>query len=258
MSVPPHAPILVFDLGNTRLGMGLHDDDGLRFVQRAARVDEHAWRSSLEKLLEHTPGNPHAAVIASVAPRNTPQLADLIREQCDLDPLVVGRDLPLPIPVDVELPDQLGVDRACAAAAAYERLGHACAVASFGTAITIDCVSDDGRFMGGAILPGLQMSCTALHENTAQLPLLEIRGSIEPLGRNTLAAIHCGVLYGAVGAMREIVERYAAILGTWPHLVLTGGDAPLIAPLADFADAVAPDLCLLGAALAYRRARKPE
>ena len=60
--------------------------------------------------------------------------------------------------------------------------------------------------------------------------------------------------YGLVGALRELVERYATTLREWPQLVLTGGNAPMVAELADFVDAVVPDLCLMGVALAYRRA----
>jgi type III pantothenate kinase len=127
-------------------------------------------------------------------------------------------------------------------------------VASFGTAITIDCVSADGRFMGGAILPGLDMSFEALHEGTAALPQVEVETPGGAIGRNTHDAIVNGVVYGAVGALRELVERYATELGHWPQLVITGGNAGLVRQLADFVDSVVPDLCLMGVALAYRRA----
>ncbi|RMF84754.1 MAG: pantothenate kinase, partial [Planctomycetota bacterium] len=73
-------------------------------------------------------------------------------------------------------------------------------------------------------------------------------------GRNTHDAIVSGVAYGAVGALREVVERFATELHEWPQLVVTGGDAPMILKLADFIDAHLPDLVLMGVALAYRRA----
>ena len=63
-----------------------------------------------------------------------------------------------------------------------------------------------------------------------------------------------GVVYGVLGALREIIERYATELREWPKLVITGGDSPLFAELVDYADAVVPDLCLMGIALAYRNA----
>jgi type III pantothenate kinase len=168
--------------------------------------------------------------------------------------LRVRDDIPLPMPLDVYNPAEIGVDRVCAAAAAFERVGTACAVASFGTAVTVDCVNEEGRFLGGAILPGFQMALDALHDNTAQLPQVNIEAPRQPFGKNTQEAIINGVAYGLAGALREIVERFATSLGQWPHLVITGGSAPMIAELTDFVDAVVPDLCLMGVALAHRRA----
>lgn len=127
-------------------------------------------------------------------------------------------------------------------------------MASFGTAITVDCVSEEGHFLGGAILPGFDLSCQALHEGTAQLPRVSPTTPGAVFGKNTHDAIINGVAFGAAGALREIVERYATELREWPKLVITGGNAPLIAELVDFVDAVVPDLCLMGIALAYREA----
>ncbi len=150
--------------------------------------------------------------------------------------------------------EPFGVDRVCSAAAAYERIQDVCAVASFGTAITVDCVSAEGRFLGGVILPGLQLSCDALHDGTGQLPRVAPHRPESIFARNTHDAIVGGVVYGAIGTLREVVERFATDLGRWPQLIVTGGDAPLIAELAEFIDTVVPDLCLMGIALSYRRA----
>ena len=99
------------------------------------------------------------------------------------------------------------------------------------------------------------MSCAALHSRTALLPHVHPEApSNGPFGRNTHDAIVNGVVYGGVGALREIVERYATELREWPQLVITGGNAPLVKNLADFVDSVVPDLCLMGVALAYRKA----
>jgi type III pantothenate kinase len=181
-------------------------------------------------------------------------LSPVIEEICRTEALAIPEDLPLPLKVDVDQPEELGVDRVCSAAAAFERVGGPCAIASFGTATTIDCVSHDGVFMGGTILPGLQMACDALHRQTARLPRVQVAEPEGPFGRTTEQAILGGVALGAVGALREIVERMATALGRWPYLVITGGNAPLIGKLADFVDAVVPDLSLMGIALAYRKA----
>ena len=168
--------------------------------------------------------------------------------------LVVGRDLPLPMPTELATPQSVGADRLCAAVAAYDRLGTACVVADFGTAITIDCVSDEGVFLGGAILPGLGMAAAALHERTAGLPQVDVGPADWVFGRDTAQAIVGGILASASGALRELVEAYATELGRWPTVIGTGGDAELIRSRSgegEIIQAVVADLTLRGAAQAY-------
>ncbi len=254
-AVLPAQALLVVDIGNTRIGMAVWDDDGLHPARRVPSDQPDAWGSVLGALWSETRGAAgRAVVVASVRADATRRFLDLAGDVCGSEPFVVRDDLPLPLVLEIENEQEVGVDRVCSAAAAYDRIQGACAVASFGTAITIDCVSNDGRFLGGAILPGLSMCYDALHARTAALP--RVAGGVPrgPFGRNTEEAITNGVMFGAAGALREVVERFASELGRWPQLVLTGGDAPLIASLVDFADSIVPDLCLIGAGLAYRKA----
>jgi type III pantothenate kinase len=254
-AVQPVDGLLAIDVGNSRIAMAVSDADGLHDPRRVSAFEEDDWNAPLRELWAGLAGaRRRAVVISSVAPRTAELLVERIEGICEVEPVRVRDDLPLPMALDIDNADEVGVDRVCCAAAAFDRLRTACAVASFGTAITIDCVSAAGRFMGGAILPGLTLCCEALHEGTAQLPLVEAAAPSAALGRNTRDAILSGVVYGAIGALREIVERYATALGAWPQLVITGGNAELIRAEADFVDSVVPDLCLLGVALAYRKA----
>ncbi len=252
--VEPVDALLVLDIGNTRLGVGVWDSDGLHDSRRVALGQPDEQRAALEQTWGNVKGERRAVVIASVVPQQTARLEQLVEEVTGLSPLRVREDLPLPIELEVENSDEVGVDRVCSAAAAYERVHGACAVASFGTAITVDCVSEQGRFLGGAILPGMEMACAALHNGTALLPRVNPTVPAAVFGKNTHDAIVNGVVFGVVGALREIVERYATELREWPRLVITGGNAPLVAELAEYVDAVVPDLCLMGIALAYRNA----
>lgn len=170
------------------------------------------------------------------------------------DVLVIGRDLPLPIETNSPHPGAIGTDRLCAAAAAYDQLGVACVVADFGSAITIDCVSEEGVFQGGAIMPGLQMGARALASQTAQLPQVQIVDPDWVYGRDTDQAIIGGLVRGARGALRELVETYATEMGSWPMVILTGGDARVICRdvnESDIAQAIVDDLVLRGVAIAY-------
>lgn len=256
--MPELAPvdaILAVDIGNTRVGLTICDDDGPRGTRRVLVAAPEQWREAIfDVWSESAKSRTRAIAVASVNPRITSEFCDVLEEVCDTIPLRVREDLPLPMKVVFDNADEVGVDRVCAAAAAFDRLQSACAVASFGTAITIDCVSADGEFLGGTILPGLDMSCEALNENTAALPRVTPQKPTGTFGTTTESAINNGILFGAVGALREIVERFATELGTWPPLVITGGNAPLIRDVAEFIDAIEPDLCLRGVALAYKRA----
>jgi type III pantothenate kinase len=247
--------LLSVDIGNTRIGMAVWDDDGLHDTCHVGTKRPETWRSALENVWATTVGaKKRAVVVGSVGRSVTRRFSDLATEVCAIEPLHVRDDLPLPLPLDVENPREVGVDRVCAAAAAYDRIRAACAVASFGTATTIDCVSADGRFLGGAILPGIELSCDTLHEHTARLPRVSPAVPSSVFGKNTHDAIVNGVVYGAIGTLREIVERFATELGQWPQLVVTGGNASLVVEAADFIDSHVPDLCLMGVALAYRSA----
>lgn len=252
--VEPSDALLVIDVGNTRIAMGVWDGDGLHDAQRVDVATDYAWRAAAETVWGMVTARRRAVVLGSVNPRAACRVQALIEELTGKDVVRVRDDIPLPMPLEIDNFEEVGVDRVCACAAAYERVGGACAVASFGTATTVDCVSPDGRFLGGAILPGFEMCLAALHEHTAQLPHVALTRPNGVYGRNTRDAILNGVAYGLIGALREIVERFATDLREWPQLVITGGNAPLVAELADFVDACVPDLCLMGIALAHRRA----
>ncbi len=256
-TLEPADAVLAVDIGNTRIGLGVWDDDGLHDSRHVSNEKPSAWEPALEEVWATIVGvKKRAIVIGSVSPPIARQFADLAMKACDSEPLHVRDDLPLPLPLDIENPREVGVDRVCAAAAAFDRVHEPCAVASLGTATTIDCVSADGRFLGGVILPGLEISCDALHTHTAKLPRVSPAPPTGVFAKNTYDAIVNGVIYAAVGTLREIVERFATELHQWPKLIVTGGSAPLVVEAADFIDAYVPDLCLIGVALAYRKATR--
>jgi type III pantothenate kinase len=175
-----------------------------------------------------------------------------ILETIDQSALLIGREIPLNYKMAIENPETIGTDRVVNAVAAFEVVGRGVCVADFGTATTIDLVNDLGIFLGGVILPGLGISADLLHQNTSQLDKINI---IEPegsYGTNTTQAINNGIVYGAVGALREMTEQYASKLGYWPQVVVTGGYAKLVAQHCDFVDSVVPDLCLNGLYLVYK------
>jgi type III pantothenate kinase len=257
-AAPGAAPqVLAIDVGNSFVHVGaMQDGKAIRMVVLESG-DPSELADAIEGLWAELDASEERAVVASsVSPEQLARVEAVVSNALGEDVIVIGQQIDLPIPVALEQPEAVGVDRVCAAAAAYGELKTACVVADFGTAITIDLVSDDGMFMGGTIAPGLRMSSESLETGTAALPRVHIVEPTHPWGRNTREAINNGIFYGAIGALREVVERYATETGRWLPLVVTGGACELIAKHAEFVDHVVPDLILRGIALAYQRARE--
>ena len=242
--------VLACDVGNSRISLGSVVDE--KVIHRRDILIEQF--DVLPDALEETFDKCEQPVIiaaCSVQPEYFTLLESAVRERLNQPVLLIGRDLPPPMKTALAEPERVGTDRLCSAAMAYHRLGGACVVADFGTAITIDCVDDDGIFLGGAILPGLRMSIDVLASGTALLPRVNLEKPSWVIGKNTRQAIIAGVISAARGALRWLTEAYATELGHWPEVIVTGGDAELvIADLQDVVHAIVPDLCLMGIALA--------
>ena len=249
----PH--VLACDVGNSAVHIAHVLGDEAQDVQHFRHGELAPLGEAMGGLWGQIP-EPKKIVAASVNPTGLKAVEAAAVGSAGQDALVIGRDLPLPIETDLGQPASVGVDRLCNAVAAFDRLGMPCVIADFGTAITIDCVNAEGIFLGGAILPGLAAGAKALAQSTAQLPAVTPAEPDWVFGKETAQAIVGGLVFGARGALRELVEAYAGELGQWPLVILTGGDARLICPdvgASDLIQAVVPELPLLGVAAAYYR-----
>ncbi|MCJ7544310.1 MAG: type III pantothenate kinase [Phycisphaerae bacterium] len=247
--------VLACDVGNHAIHLACVKGDEVT-PMRTVRVGELSGLGPALAALWREIPPPRKLVACSVNPAALKALEAAAAEATGEGVLVVGRDLPSPIDTSLHNPSATGTDRLCAAAAAFDRLGVACVVADIGTAITIDYVNDEGIFQGGAILPGLDMSARSLQEGTAQLPRVELAAPAAACGKDTRQAILSGLVYGARGALRELAEAYATELGHWPVVILTGGDAALVAGdvnSSSLVQSIVPDLVLRGVAAAYYR-----
>jgi type III pantothenate kinase len=150
--------------------------------------------------------------IASVNRPAATRLIDWLGEHRPMDRITLLAAGDLPLSVRLERPDMVGIDR-LVDAVAVNRLREAnrpAVIVDVGTAITVDLVAADGAFLGGAILPGLQMSARAMHEFTDLLPLLDMSELTAPppaLGTTTVSAMESGLFWGAVGAVRQLTTE---------------------------------------------------
>ena len=247
--------VLACDVGNTTVRFARVKGEDVEMLGSMRIGDLSGLGEALAGVWEEMPA-PRKLVAASVNPPALKALEAAAAEAIEQETLVIGRDLPLPIDTDLSHPENVGVDRLCVAAAAFDQLGGACVVADFGTAITIDCVNDQGVFLGGAILPGLAMGAEVLQRNAALLPEVDLAEPDWVFGKDTRRAIVGGLVFGARGALRHLVEAYATEMGHWPLVIATGGDAKLVcgnASESEVVQAIVPDLCLRGIAMGYYR-----
>jgi len=152
-------------------------------------------------------------------------------------------------------PQEVGADRVVNAVAAYHRFHAPLIVVDFGTAITFDCVSADGDYIGGVIAPGIAISLDALSARTAKLPRVDI--STPPptiIGTNTVNAIKSGILYGYGGMVTGIIEKLReSFAPAAPKVLATGGMAELIMPYTNAIELAEPNLTLGGLRILYEK-----
>lgn len=245
------ASLWAADIGNTRISFGAWRGAWSERFSLPTSASEEAVASALS-------AHAHAAsaiplIISSVAPSASTRL----RQACARLPervsrcFELGRDGPIPIENRTLKPEQTGPDRLVNALAAYHHAQGPAIVVDAGTAITLDIVSPDGAFIGGAIAPGVMLGLRALHQNTERLPHLPPAANPRAIGRTTEEAIHSGIFHGYVGLVRELLRQAIGELGGRPRVIATGGDAAYLAPSVPEIDEVMPDLTLDGIRLAW-------
>ena len=243
---------MTIDIGNTNISLGVYSGDELGPSWRVSTdhqrmPDEYGLQ--MEGLLEH--GNLRAEVIsgvclASVVPHLTGVFIQACREYLDLEPLVVDAGVKTGVRILYETPKSVGADRIVDAAAVQQLYGGPACVVDFGTGTTFDAISAEGDYLGGAIAPGIGIAADALFRRAAKLPKVELNTPPSVIGKNTPHAMQSGLIFGYVGLVEGMVERFKAELGPEMKVIATGGLTEIIARETDVIDIVAPWLTLDG------------
>jgi len=251
--------LLVIDIGNSNVVMGLYEGDLLRHhwrfsTDRNKTEDEYGMLvKSLFDSVGLALGEVRGIIISSVVP----PLNDTIDRMCvkylQRKALIVGPGIKTGLNIKYEYPREVGSDRIVNAVAAIHYYGTPSIVVDFGTATTFCYVDERGQYWGGAIAPGIGISTEALFSRADKLPRIEIVKPASVVGRNTITAMQSGIYYGFVGQVEGIVRRIIAEFGTEPTVVATGGLASIVANETECIHVVDPILTLKGLRLIYER-----
>jgi type III pantothenate kinase len=249
--------LLVFDIANTNIKIGLFDGDKLRANWRISTgvhrtADEYGIM--LLNLLRHqkiqTQDITEGAISCVVPPLLT-IFNELMQKYFNVKPLVVGPGVKTGVRIRMDNPREVGADLIANAAAALKLYKPPVIVVAMGTATAFATVSRDGDYLGGVIAPGIGISAEALYARTAALPRVDLIRPKKTIGPNTVAAMQSGIVLGWVGLIDGIVERIQEELGEKAMVVATGGYANIIAKESKTIDKVNPDLTLTGIKTIY-------
>lgn len=261
--------LLALDIGNTNTTIGLFDgpellaDFRLRSVRDRTADEYGAQIAGLLGARGLTLKHVQAVAMAYVVPPVGSTLRELSRRYFHVEPLMITALTDLGLTVDYQPPASVGADRIVNAFAARELYKdatgkpQACIIVDYGTATTLDAVTQTGVYLGGALLPGIGISMDALFGHAALLSRVELSAPPQAIGKNTADALRSGLLLGYAaqtdGMVRRFVQEMEQMGETNIQVIATGGIAPLIAPFCETFHAVDVNLTLTGLRLAHER-----
>ncbi|MEM1418463.1 MAG: type III pantothenate kinase [Myxococcota bacterium] len=259
--------LLAIDVGNTNTVLGLFDGGDLVHdfrieTAKGRTTDElHVLLASLVDIAGVPRREVTDSILASVVPTMNEMVVEAVDRAFDHDILVVKPGIKTGVRLLYENPREVGADRIVNAVAAYERIGGAVIVVDFGTATTFDCISSRGEYLGGAIAPGMQIAAHALFSRAAKLPRAELERPKVAIGRNTVASMQSGIVFGYVGLVDGLVRRLKTEMAEEAggvdavRVLATGGLARLVESESQTIEDVDDFLTLDGLRLLWERNR---
>ena len=253
--------LLAIDSGNTQTVIGLFDGEELADHWRIATVAERT-ADELALMIQQFLGfhgfsfdeQIDGVAVSSGVPRVTVELRAMTERYFGFPALVLEPGVKTGMPILYDNPREVGADRIANAVAAFEQYGGPSIVVDFGTANTIEAISQKGEYLGGAIFPGIEISMDALFGRAAALRRVELVAPRNVIGKSTVESIQSGAVFGYSGQVDTLVEMFEAELGECT-VIATGGLAEPIIKHSRTIDHYEPWLTLQGLRIVFERNR---
>ena len=249
--------LLAIDIGNTMVTIGVFDGTKLVTTMRTASdsnrlPDEYGLLlTNLLKLKGIEPSQITAICTCSVVPPLTATFEVVSKNFFHKEQFTITSGVKTGLPILYDSPRDVGSDRIVDAVAGVELYGAPLIIVDFGTATVFDAISNKREYVGGAIVPGVNISAEALFLNTSQLRRVELVAPDNPIGKNTTTALQSGLVFGYTDLVTGLVSRFKNELGENAKVIGTGGLSPIIAKHTDIFDHINLDLTLLGLNMLY-------
>ncbi len=252
--------LLVIDVGNTNIVLGVFDKDKLKTSYRISTKNNNTsdeYSATISQLL-HMDGiyvnHIEDVIISSVVPEVMHSLENFVMKYLKKIPIIVGPGVKTGINIKYENPSQVGADRIVNAVAGFEKYGGPLIIIDFGTATTFCYINGVGEYIGGLIAPGMQISSEALFQKASKLHKVELIKPKAVIGKNTTIAIQAGIYYGYAGLVDNIIDQIKKEAGE-PEckVIATGGLASLIIPESKSTDIIDKNLTLDGLRMIYEK-----
>jgi type III pantothenate kinase len=251
--------ILAIDIGNTNIVLGCIDREKTYFIERVSTVrtkTELEYAIDIKNVLDiyHIKrGDMEGAIISSVVP----QITNLVRLAAEKilhkEVMVLGPGLKTGLNIQMDQPGQLGADLVADAVAGISEYPVPLIIFDMGTATTVSVVDSQKCYIGGMILPGLQISLDALTARASQLGGISIEAPRRVIGKNTVECMKSGILYSSAASIDGIIDRIEEELGQKATVIATGGLAKKIVPHCRQQVILDEDLLLKGLMVIYEK-----
>lgn len=256
--------ILTIDVGNTNVVLGCVEDGVVVSRSRLATntsdlPNDYAMKMRQSFAFDSIDYHEfEGAILSSVVPQVNRAIRSAVRKLTGLECIIVGAGIKTGVNVKIDDPGTLAGDLITGTVGALSMYKPPIIIVDMGTATTIVAVDKDGAYIGGAIIPGVNLSFEALSQGTSLLPNISIEAPRKCIATNTVDSMKSGAVFGTAAMIDGMIERMEAELGQSATVVATGGLSGGIIPYCKHEIKHEPDLLLKGLAILYQKNAKPK